>query len=128
MKDKSVVEACLRDAESELQAAIENLRTGKGLPVNQPRTAAASIPADISANDMDDMAAIFFAQQAKKHTAESQLPIHPWAKTIYCTRHFDKIDDEVNNIKKDTSHAATSAAAVDELYKIFSLRYNTTVL
>ena len=73
---------CLRDADGQLQAALRKLENGEQLnePI-EPDTTSSAEPVD-----PDDLAAAFFAQQAKKKQAESALPIDAWARTIHATR------------------------------------------
>lgn len=76
------VEDCLQDADSQLQEALQQLANGQALQdADEPESDTGS-----DEMDPDDLAAAFFAQQAKKKQTESTLPIHPWAKTIFATQ------------------------------------------
>jgi len=79
---KSVAE-CLEEASSQLQSALERLQSGQTLVDNDDNSDHTNnADADY---DPDDLAAAFFAQQAKKRQAESKLPVQEWAKTIFAT-------------------------------------------
>jgi hypothetical protein len=81
-----VVEQALHDANHSLQVALQKLAYGESLLEDQDLASSDDEPSA----DPEDLAAAFFAQQAKKKQQETKLPIHKWAHAIAACRDEQK--------------------------------------
>lgn len=118
---------CLHQASAQLQAALQQLESGY-LPNDNGEMKSASsggaAPDDMD-YDPDDLAAAFFAQQAKKQQAESKLPIDEWAKTIHATwklKQAKLADDITGNHAREAD--TTTALQASELWELFQSAYS----
>jgi hypothetical protein len=79
MNQDACIADCVLEAGTMLQSSLERLENGEPLD-EQAGAAAAAKPDPI---DPDDLAAAFFAQQARKQQEETRIPVNEWAKTIF---------------------------------------------
>ena len=90
-----LVTRCLQDANEQLQKALDAAENDAAVGMEDAATNASLSPENHTKstakqdatmndtdNDPDDLAAAFFAQQAKKKEAELKLPVEEWAKVI----------------------------------------------
>jgi hypothetical protein len=121
----------LNDAQSKLEGAIKKLLSPENVTDNdnndgENNDVDSSVPVDGDNDDIDpdDLAAAFFAQQAKKQQIEMKLPVEEWAETIVAVyerrnqqqqeRHDDptltttiiSTNNESNDVHKDKDNLA----------------------
>ena len=80
----SRIEQALQDVNGSLEEEIRKLQTGESLARDARNIS--MVKEEKVALDPDDMAAAFFAQQAKKQQEETKLPINEWAKIAVSCR------------------------------------------
>jgi hypothetical protein len=105
------VALALEEAGNSLQKALTKLHNGEQLEDDKPL--APAVPT-YDCDDPDDMAAAFFAQQARKKQQDAVLPINEWAKVI-----FNHQDQEGVIQEPDEQHQETRSEMADKLYLHF---------
>ena len=108
----------LEEAGNSLQKAVTKLHNGEQLEDDKP-----SVPADpaYDCDDPDDMAAAFFAQQARKKELEAILPINEWAKVIFNNEEIirKRQEEVIQEPDPDEQHKKTQKEMADKLYLQF---------
>jgi hypothetical protein len=90
------MQSALQDAGTSLQSAVNRVQAGESLLEDGSGafTDKQLLPPS-EFEDPDDLAAAFFAQQAKKQQQETQLPIQEWATVIYAHAGGSNDDSDV---------------------------------
>jgi hypothetical protein len=110
------VALALQEAGDSLQKALTKLHNGEQLEDDKPSVPAA--PA-YDCDDPDDMAAAFFAQQARKKQQEAVLPINEWAKVIFNHEEMIRKRQEEVIQEPDEQNKETQNEMADRLYLHF---------
>ena len=110
MNQHPAVEECLSEAGAMLRSALAKLENGEPLEETGGPANERGLDDPMISDDPDDLAAAFFAQQAKKQKEEARLPVNEWAKTIFA--HLDRKredeDDDEPSSRIDTTTTPNS--------------------
>ena len=106
----------LEEAGASLQKALTKLHNGEQLEDDKPSVHA--FPA-YDCDDPDDMAAAFFAQQARKKKQEAVLPFNAWAKVICNHEEIIRKGQEGVTREPDEQNKETQKEMADKLYLQF---------
>jgi hypothetical protein len=112
------MQSALQDAGTSLQNAVNRVQAGESLLEDGSGALTGSAvdnqllsPSEFE--DPDDLAAAFFAQQAKKEQQERQLPIQEWATVIYA--HAGGSNDSDVASQEATETTSSRQSVVDNL-------------
>jgi hypothetical protein len=134
------VETLVKEAGHKLEIALENLEKQDGHPIGAEETTTTTTtlvsnsimngsgggdpePAHTDASDPDDLAAAFFANQARQRNSEHKLRVDEWATTIVA--HRESSSSSSSSLRRGSFETASSppptkeippAAPIDEAY------------